>query len=483
MTTQIARAGERRPITLTEVSAKDSGHRVGTLLGQIVFVGLLIVMTVAVIPYGTVDAWWQAVFECGIWLLMAIWIVNISLWGGFGFRKLFVLLPLIFITLYAFAQTFAFPPSLVWLVPRATAQRTLTIDSYQTFITARKMLALTSFFGLLLLHTSSPSRLRWLVRVVIGLGLGSALFGILRQVLQSPDSTVGFVLPFLFPNTGYGQFISSNVFSYLMEMAFALVFGLMLGGGVRRDRVLVYLAILLPIWAALVLSNSRGGVIGLSLIVMIILFTSLKWHRESLADDEDNVEPRWWYFIFLPWARVLLVGLAAGILIIGVFWIGGQDLSAKLQSPSAQEMNQGMARQNIWRSTWRLVKSNPWTGVGFGCYFLAIPQYQARTETTRLEQAHEDYMDLAANGGVVAVLLACWFLVNVIRRVRPALGSRDAYRRAACLGAVGGLLSVCVHSLVDFGLQVTGIAVVFGALLVIAAGDQAVERSPQIRRY
>src|SRR5207302_1278068 len=142
----------------------------------------------------------------------------------------------------------------------------------------RKALALTLFLGLLLLHTSTPRRFRWLVRVVIGLGLASALFGILRQVLQSPDSPAGFVLPFLFYGTGYGQFIYHNVFSYLMEMTIGLLAGLVLGGALRRDRIPFYLAIAAVVWTALVLSNSRGGIFSLTCQSVFVLFMSLTWY-------------------------------------------------------------------------------------------------------------------------------------------------------------------------------------------------------------
>jgi len=82
---------------------------------------------------------------------------------------------------------------------------------------------------------------------------------------------------------------------------------------------------------------------------------------------------------------------------------------------------------------------------------------------------------LAANGGIIAVGLAGWFIAMIIWRARSFMRSSDPYRRAACLGAAAGMLSVGVHSLVDFGLQVTGIGVVFAALVVIAVADSRVE--------
>src|SRR5438045_6655678 len=102
---------------------------------------------------------------------------------------------------------------------------------------------------------------------------------------------------------------------------------------------------------------------------------------------------------------------------------------------------------------------------------------------TRLEQAHNDYLDLAANGGVIALGLAAWFVVMVIRTARRRLRDRDSYRRAAALGAATALLAVGIHSVVDFGLQLTGIAVVFITVTVILVADVLSETrkpAPQI---
>src|SRR5262249_33537614 len=117
----------------------------------------------------------------------------------------------------------------------------------------------------------------------------------------------------------------------------------------------------------------------------------------------------------------------------------------------------------------------PWTGVGFGNYFLAIPQYKKGSGTVKLEQAHNDYLDLAANGGVVAIILTILYVALMIQRGSKTLRSADPYRRAASLGAVAGIIGIAVHSLVDFCLQVTGIAIVFAALIVICVAGNEVE--------
>jgi O-antigen ligase len=289
----------------------------------------------------------------------------------------------------------------------------------------------------------------------------------------------GFVLPFLFWGGGYGQFISQNDFAYLMEMTFPLLVGLVVGGGIRRDRVLIYLAIAVVVWTALILSNSRGGIVGFACQSIFLLFVSLSWYSERRLSRENATEHNWLTFVQTSrLVRALVIILILGTLTAGVFWMGGDRFTSKLAkpaSPSAEDVDL-VSRNEIWRSTWQLIKQNPWTGVGFGAYFLAIPQYQTGAGMTRLEQAHNDYLDLAANGGLIALGLAGWFLVMVVWRARSSFRSRDVYRRAAGLGAAAGILGVGVHSLADFGLQLTGLAVVFAALIVILVADKRVEK-------
>jgi len=452
--------------------------KAGSFLDVSIFVLLLAVIVVTAIPYGTVEPWWEALFECEVFAITAIWLFEGLLRGSWQLRRLFILLPLILITAFAFAQTIVWP--VAWLpigLGRLTSQHTLSVDRYQTYLTARKALALTAFLGLLLVHTSTPRRLRWLVRVVMGLGLASALFGILRQLLQSPDSPTGFVLPFLFAGLGYGQFIYHNAFAYLMEMTFAVTAGLVLGGGIRRDRILINIAIALLVWAALVLSLSRGAVLSLACQAIFLLFTSWTWYSARRLAREDERRHRWLRFIQSSiLVRTLVIVIIAVTLIVGVFWMGGQKFASRVRElDSNREPIDALTRRTAWSSTWELIKDNPWTGVGFGAYFLAIPEYLKGAGRIRLEQAHNDYLDLPANGGLVAVGLAVWFIGIIIWRIRSRLRSADAYRRAACLGAAAGILSVGVHSVVDFGLQVTAIAVVFAALVVIAVADSRVE--------
>src|SRR5262249_33673166 len=143
-----------------------------------------------------------------------------------------ILLPMLALSALAFLQTLSLGTRteanlLVW--------NAISADPYQTRFFALQMLALTAFLALLYRYANSERRIRMLVYTVLAIAVASAVFGILRQTTQQEQT--GFLLPLLRKNQGYGQFINKNHFVYLMDMAFGLGLGIILGGGVKRDRL------------------------------------------------------------------------------------------------------------------------------------------------------------------------------------------------------------------------------------------------------
>src|SRR3989440_644819 len=129
-------------------------------------------------------------------------------------------------------------------------------------------LAVALYCALLIRYADTEARLKALVYAVVITGLASAFFGITRQTTQRGEQ--GFVLQYLAPGSGYAQFINKNHFAYLAEMSLGLLLGLAAGRGVARRKILIPLALAVPIWAALVLSNSRGGVLAMLCQVVLL---------------------------------------------------------------------------------------------------------------------------------------------------------------------------------------------------------------------
>jgi O-antigen ligase len=439
----------------------------------VIFYSLLALIVLVAIPYGTVEPWWEALFECVVFALGALWMVEVVFsreWITKGHR---IFLPLLLIILYAFVQTL---PALGGssTVAGLKVWDAISADPYETRLSALKLLALALAGVMLLRYTSNSRRLRALIFTIIGVGILSAFFGILRQTTQH---STGFFLPFLLPESGYGQFINRNHFAYLMEMALGLILGLIISRGVRREHVLIYLALALPVWTALVLCNSRGGILSMLaqvfFLALLFSFVNSKQERKehSFLSRISSAA------LFRP---LLIVGLIVTVF-IGAIWIGGEALTSRLETVSSEIVsesspgNEGAGRKEIWQATWKMIKDHPFTGVGFNGYWAAIPQYHNASGELTPQQAHNDYLELLASGGLIGVALAGWFLFLFVKGARRSFQSKDSLRRAASMGAAAGLFGVAVHSVVDFGLHVTINALIFTALVVIALADRRVE--------
>jgi O-antigen ligase len=130
-------------------------------------------------------------------------------------------------------------------------------------------------------------------------------------------------------------------------------------------------------------------------------------------------------------------------------------------------LHEGARRRDIWRSTWLMFKAHPITGAGLGGYWAEVPQFHQASGRLTPQQAHNDYLEVLASGGIAGLGLLIWFAIVVVRQARQALTATDGFQRAVASGAIIGLVGVAVHSMVDFGLHITANALVFVALLAI----------------
>ncbi|HSS19382.1 MAG TPA: O-antigen ligase family protein [Pyrinomonadaceae bacterium] len=472
------------------VQAVDAGvrpaheSRAAILIGKVIFGSLLGLLALTAIPYGTSHPWWIAAFICAVFVLTILWLVDGYIkqtwFAGFGW----VALPIVLLATFSLLQTIQLPQA--GPNPGGISYSTwnaISTDPYQTRFFAMELTALALAGILAFRYASSERRLRLIINVVIGVAVCSALFGILRQTTQR-SAGFGFIL--LPADLGYGQFINKNHFAFLMEMAFGLGLGMLLLGGVRRDRQLIYFALLLPLWTAIVLSGSRGGLIALlaQLMVAALIYSFVA------RKGSDNRVPSKFLQLTRTWpVRIILTLLLAAGIAIGTVWVGGDRLARTFEASENQlvednsELRIGVSRSEIWKATRNMFLAHPFLGVGMGAYWTAVPAFHDASGTMTPQEAHNDYLELLASGGLVGFGLGVWFLVVVVKRTRENLKSPNRFRRASCFGASIGLAGVAVHSLLDFGLHTMANALVFTTLIVIATSKAQWAEAPTVRTY
>jgi O-antigen ligase len=338
------------------------------------------------------------------------------------------------------------------------------------------VLAVALALAMLLRYTSNRKRLLALTHLVIIVGAASAGFAIWRILL--PATALASLGSGKLHSESFGQFINRNHFAVLMEMSLGAALGLASYGGHGFKRYL-YAATALFICVTLVLANSRGGIISMlgQLGFLAWMYFGTVFGASSLkhARGQHLGAQQPWLRSLMFAQRSVLILLLLGTALSSVLWLGGEPVRQRLESvpgeflaQSGDPQNKNPRRLEIWAATWRLIVAHPLLGSGFGAYKTAITEHVQASNRWQSQQAHNEYLELVAGGGVIGGVLGVWFVLILIREARKRLHDSDALRRAVCLGSLGGLVGVAIHSLVDFGLHVTVNALICCGLIALA---------------
>ncbi|HEU4768389.1 MAG TPA: hypothetical protein VFS77_13490, partial [Pyrinomonadaceae bacterium] len=119
---------------------------------------------------------------------------------------------------------------------------------------------------------------------------------------------------------------------------------------------------------------------------------------------------------------------------------------------------------------------------GLGAYGVVYTRYDTRNGLFRLEQAHNDYLQVLSDGGIIGAALALGFVVLLFYKALQRAKSRDDFRRGVALASLSGCFAVLVHSFFDFTLHTTSNALLFLVLAALATMNGRVEDAPRKRR-
>lgn len=111
------------------------------------------------------------------------------------------------------------------------------------------------------------------------------------------------------------------------------------------------------------------------------------------------------------------------------------------------------------------------SGIGTFQEVFSMHERLGTVDDLYLNHAHNDYLELAIEGGVAAAMLIAVFMVLLVMRLRTAPGWRGDSRRLALAGFIA-IVAILAHSLVDYPLRSITITALFGFLagLLFRAG-------------
>jgi len=334
-----------------------------------------------------------------------------------------------------------------------------------------------------LIFTDSPRRLRNLTRTIIVFGFFLAMFG-LTQSLTS-DGTRVYWFRQLTQSTAFGPFINRHHFAGYMELTIALPLGLIFAGAVDKEKILLYLFVAGLMGIALVMTTSRGGIISLVAEIVFLVIVPALWrskkekHREERHREERHRAKA---------NRLKSVGIRVGLtgaillsLFLGVIFLGGEfSIYRFIDSVNTDDPTTG--RAHFWSVTLDIIRANPYLGTGLGAFGVVYTKYDTRNGLFRLEQAHNDYLQVLSDAGIIGGVLALSFVALLFYKALQRAKSADDFRRGVALAGLGGCFAVLVHSFFDFTLHTTSNALLFLVLAALATMNGRVEDAPRRRR-
>jgi len=421
-----------------------------TLTSKIIFFLLCAGIVFTALAYGTVHQPTIAIFYLLTAAIIVLWAVDAFKTGIFRFNKSLLQIPLIGTVIYALIQIIPFG-SLAETGGVSGIGRTISLEPFWTQMFALHFLALFFICAASLTFLDSASRLRKMTTLITIFGFAFAFYAILQSVL-SPTKIYGiYEVEYAKP---FGSFVNRHNFAAYIEMAVAVPLGLLFVGAVQRDKRLIYLTAIGLMGVALLLSGSRGGLVALLAEVVFILILTNKAQGASKL------------FIKIGLA-VLLIGVIVG----GAIMIGGESSLTRF-AETAVSNDISTNRTHIWNITIQVIKNNLPFGAGIGAFAAAYTPYDTLNGIERVEQAHNDYLQILADAGIVGLILAGFFIYQLFRTGLQNVKTENLFRRGVAIGALAGCFAILVHSLFDFVLHTTAISVLFLTLasLVVVSG-------------
>ncbi len=345
-------------------------------------------------------------------------------------------------------------PSLVLLLGMLVS---INRDS-ELLYSLKQVLKWLEFLGVYLAasYLIATRRQVWILLALVAMvGVAETAIGLFQVAAQyGPDN---FVVGGIWLRA-YGSFGQPNPYAGFLNLCLSLMAAVATAlspGGLRRWWVAATLFVALGVLASL----SRGAILSLAIALLIVVAKTTDRGRKS--------------------AWLILLGLC--VLLFAATFVPQPLVDAAAESFGLGQLSlQSVTPKNFsavqrlanWLVGWQMFLDNPWLGVGIGNFASAYSRYAPSGWEVPLGHAHNYYLTLMSETGLVGLGAFLFFSAACLRapwRAAARLsseGSPDRLARALCVGVFAMFVTVCLHNLVD-DLFVHGVPVFLGILLAL----------------
>ena len=318
----------------------------------------------------------------------------------------------------------------------------------------------------------------WIARTLFGRGglrtfstiiaAGAIALAILAFAQHASGTTL--VYGFWRPRDGgarpLGPFINRNHFGTWSVLAMCLAAGYLqwrasnatpaqswrarLAARFEGRQLVLQLAVVL-LAAVLALGASRSSMVALACAAGYVAVAGLVSGRgEQRSPGRPSSSP-----------HTTLGGLAALAIVAMLGYGDGTRLLSRVDETRATGIANRLA---IWRDTVPVIADFPLTGVGAGAFGNAMRLYQTSPRTYYHNEAHNQYLQIVSEGGMLLAVPAAFTLCAFIVAARRQLRRRDDPVHWMRVAAAAALVGVAVQSVWETGLTLPANGMLAAAL-------------------
>lgn len=450
-------------------------------VANIFFIASLIFAPLA---FGTSEQWSMAVLQ----LLVCCSLLGFVFFALRGDENSLVkvpgLLPLLLLLGWMFFQLLPLPPSVVQIISPSTYSIyqpiyevagqdrwfSLTVNQKASLFEGMRIATCVLFYFLTVQLLSNGKRLKRTVLIVSYLAIFIAFLAIIQKFTSSGKIYWFRSTPVNAGTTG--PWVYHNHYAGFMEMICPVVIALFLfyrpvldDIKTIRGRIAAVFAMpgsnlhfflgfgILIILSSIFISLSRGGIISLS--VALIFFLAVVPQRVLRS-------------------RVTMFGFLFSCVVLMGAWFGWDAVAEKFGKTFTESGSITNVRFFLWQDSLAIIRDFLITGTGFGTYLHIYPSYKTLTVDLIFDHAHNDYLELLTDGGLIGFVFAAWFVMAVLIHGWKKLRLRqDRYAIFLSAGALTGIVSLLFHSVTDFNMHNGANALYFFFLcgLVVSGGN------------
>ncbi|MBI4515430.1 MAG: O-antigen ligase family protein [Deltaproteobacteria bacterium] len=305
------------------------------------------------------------------------------------------------------------------------------------------------------------ARLRSWMAVVAAVGVIEALYGTYQVIARSPH--IYWLRKTFYLDSATGTFVNRAHLAGYFELAIPIGISLALSyipwerrhrrGQRHHHRVLpghagavglMLLAGVALMLLAMGLTQSRGGVLAALGGLALGAAAFGVWRRA------------------LTWRRLALgAGVFAALALV---WLQSPQLIRRF---SGELQVTPYSRPSLWRETLVMVRDFPLFGIGLGNFEWLFPRYQPVGTHTYFDRAHNDYLQLVVESGLLGAGCFAWLFVRFFMLCWRGLRTAERDRVLLALGLTAGVAALLLHSLTDFNLHLPSNALLF--VIAVAA--------------